>query len=84
MDPTAFGPIGGGNCFASNAAESCCPPRGPGRHVRETEPHCLLGLRLHPDFTRVAVDAAGQRVSLKAAARSTAGTYVPSVTHDYC
>ena len=73
-----------GRLFRLGAAESCCQPRGPRRHVRETEPHCLLGLRLHPHFTRVAVDAAGQRVSLKAAARSTAGTYVPIVTHDYC
>ena len=38
----------------------------------------------YTDFMRVAVDAAGQRVTLKASARSTAGTYVPIVTHDYC
>ena len=40
--------------------------------------------RLPRVFTHVAVDAAGQRVTLKVAARSTAGTYLPSVTHDNC
>ena len=84
MDPTAFGSIGGGDCFAS----------GPQNHVANLavrdDAYARLNrtassaVGLHPDFTRVAVDAAGQRVTLKAAARSTAGTYVPSVTHDYC
>jgi len=35
-------------------------------------------------ITACRVDAAGQRVTLRAAARSTAGTYVPIITHDYC
>lgn len=35
-------------------------------------------------LTKHFYDAAGQRVTLKVAARSTAGTYLPSVTHDNC
>ena len=83
MDPTAFGPIGWGDCFASEAAESCCQPRGPDdtyARLNRTG-SSVFG---YTDFMRVAVDAAGQRVTLKASARSTAGTYVPIVTHDYC
>ena len=80
MDPTAFGPIGGGGCFASGAR---FVPRSHDTYAMRLD-RTGSPAAVTTRFTHVAVDAAGQRVTLKAAARSTAGTYLPSVTHDNC